>query len=88
LGAPMPCPARTSVRLDFTMASPASGEVEVFDLSGRRVASVARGLFAAGTSSVRWDLTDAAGRRVAPGIYLARVRVGAGSESRRVIVVP
>jgi FlgD Ig-like domain len=88
LGAPMPCPARTSVRLDFTMASPASGEVEVFDLSGRRVASIARGPFAAGTSSVRWDLTDAAGRRVAPGIYLARVRVGARSESRRVIVVP
>jgi hypothetical protein len=41
------------------------------------VRELARGGFAAGDQSLNWDGRDASGRRVAPGVYFALVRVGA-----------
>ncbi len=86
LGAPMPSPARTSVRFDLTLASAAEGRVEVFDLSGRRIAMLAHGRFSAGRTRLLWNLEDRDGRRVAPGVYLARAAVNEESVSRRIVV--
>ena len=59
--------------------------VEVADVTGRRVRSWTE---AAGARSLRWDLRDSSGRRVAPGVYLVSVRSGEEFASRRVLVVP
>lgn len=75
LGAPVPNPARGRVRLPVTL--PASGgEVAVFDALGRRVAVLA---VVAGVAE--WDTA-----RVAPGVYVVRLRSAVGEASRRVVV--
>ena len=51
-------------------------DVGVFDVSGRRVATLHAGAFAAGRHAIRWDGSGAGGRPVAPGVYL--VRMGSG----------
>ena len=54
---------------------PAGAAVEVLTLGGQRVRQLAeRG----GDGGVAWDLRDASGRRVAPGVYLVRASVEGG----------
>ena len=82
-----PNPARGPVRLAFTLARGADVRLKVLDAQGRQVRTLADGAWAAGAASVAWDLRDDSGRRIAPGLYLARLRTGSASATRRVIVV-
>ena len=72
------------------VASAADGRVEIASATGRRVrawrisAAAAR---AGDGARLRWDLTDAAGRRVAAGVYFARVTLGDVHDTARVVVV-
>lgn len=87
LSAPVPNPARGPVRLAFAMA-PGSGvgRVEVLDLAGRLVRTWEAAPGASG-AAIEWDLADAAGRRVAPGVYRVRLRTGSEQVSRSVLVL-
>lgn len=88
LAAPAPNPARAPVRL--TLAVPATGAItlEVLDVSGRRVWEQESIAPATGAVTVDWDLHDASGRRVSPGFYRVRARMGDASVSRALIVLP
>jgi len=61
--------------------------VELYDLSGRKIRTLARGEFAAGYFSATWDGRDERGFRVGSGVYFLRAR-SLGHEARlRVLVV-
>jgi choice-of-anchor C domain-containing protein len=68
----------------FTFGLPASGaaSLEVSDLSGRRVASLARGSFAAGMRTATWSAAD----RPA-GIYFVTLRAGQRLVTRRITLL-
>lgn len=83
---PAPSPAHATVRLDWSLAERANVQLVVFDPAGRRVRALVDVARAAGPGSVAWDLADDAGRRVAPGLYLVRLRAGGDAMTRRVIV--
>lgn len=71
--APNPFNARTDIR--FELPAPQAYRVEVFDVSGRRVASF-RGLGTAGLNAVSWDGRDDAGRALASGTFTYRLLTG------------
>jgi flagellar hook assembly protein FlgD len=78
---PNPFSESTSMRF-FIERSPASVRIDVFDVSGRRVATLFDAPMTRGTHVVAWDGRDVGGRRVAPGTYFTRLvvngeRVGA-----------
>lgn len=50
-------------------------ELTVFDLSGRRIATVSNERIAAGRIELEWDGRNEAGQLVAPGLYLINLRV-------------
>lgn len=83
MASPWPNPARGT--LNFSFAGRGEGELEILDLAGRRVATPWRGT-ASGDQTARWDGADEAGRRVASGVYFARLRVGAQTSVKRVVV--
>jgi len=56
-----------------SIAEPTQAEVAVFDLSGRRVATIQRGVLPAGTSNLEWNGRRADGSRAAGGIYFYRL---------------
>lgn len=87
LDRPAPNPAQTIAGLIFTLAKPGPARVEVFDLAGRRVRSLANGHYAAGPTPIGWDLADASGRRVAAGIYLVRAVAEGATAARRLVVL-
>ncbi len=83
---PSPNPARFDVRFEITLPTEAEVDVRVFDITGRELSRVASGVYDAGRAQVSWNLLDRTGRRVAPGVYLVRARLGGESFSRRVLV--
>ena len=87
LAPPAPNPARGTVRLSLSLAAAGGVRLEVFDPAGRRVRLLADGSHPAGTMSLAWDLRDASGHRVRPGVYLVRAKVAATSLGRRLVVL-
>ena len=87
LAAPWPNPARSVAQLGFALPRAASLGLEIHDLQGRRVRTLASGRFAAGRYVLAWDLRDDGGQPVAPGVYLARLSGEAGVRTRRIVVL-
>jgi len=85
--APRPDPAREWADLAFTLPAPAHVRMAAYDISGRRVATVADADFAAGTQTVRWDLRDASGARLRPGVVLVRLEVQGTTRTRRLLIM-
>ena len=69
-----PNPFRDDARLTLSLPSPASLEVEVLDVTGRHVRTLAHGMSAAGPRTLRWDGRDETGRTLPAGLYLVRAR--------------
>jgi hypothetical protein len=78
--AAVPNPFNPRTVLSFSLPRAGAVRVQVFDLAGRRVATLLDGSYEAGPMSVEWDGTDEAGRAVASGTYFARAQ-GAGVEA-------
>lgn len=81
-----PNPLRDSTTLRFGLPRASRVQLDVLDVSGRRVRSLGARLLDAGEQSVRWDGRDDAGRAVGAGLYFARVR-GEGVEAITKVVI-
>jgi len=92
LAAPEPNPVSRDggrVALGYRIADRHRDEplrLEIFDLSGRRVRTLTSGPARAGIQRATWDLRDTDGRAVRPGLYFARLRVGATQLTRNLMV--
>lgn len=83
---PFPNPMRGSATVRFAVAMRGPVDVAVYDAAGRRVRALETGVSAAGRHEVTWDARDDRGHGVAAGLYFVRVRAGAASDSRRIVV--
>ena len=68
-----PNPSRKSALLSFAAEPERDVVLEMFDVGGRRVATVFRGKVAAGPGSFTWSRTGRGGERVPAGLYFARL---------------
>jgi hypothetical protein len=78
-------PEDFSVR--FAVPHTAWIKVDVFDVNGRWVKSIANDIFEAGRYSRSWDRRDAQGRKVATGIYLIRMQADGFKAVRKVVIM-
>ena len=62
-------------------------ELTVFNELGQRVVELVDELQPAGESEVRWSGRDEAGNRLASGIYLYRLRAGAATQTRKLLLM-
>ena len=81
-----------SERLTVALNLPSSAyeqfvEVAVYDILGRRVRTLAKGLGLPARLDLTWDGLDEQGRRVAGGVYVVRVQAGSFSQSRPIMRV-
>lgn len=84
-----PNPFRKSTSLRFALAAESSARVDIFDVSGRHVATLFDGRMPAGNHSLVWDGRNESGRLVGEGVYLARLAAaGAASSVRLVRLAP
>ena len=85
---PRPNPARSGAEIAFELPREAPVEVAVYDLGGRRVATVASGRLGEGHHSVRWNAQDESGRRVAAGLYFVRFSTPGLTRVHRLALLP
>ncbi len=71
-----PNPFNPSTSLAFSLSDPARTRLDIFDIRGRRLATLLDESLAAGTYSVVWHGTDQKGRALSSGVYFARLRSG------------
>jgi hypothetical protein len=76
-----------SVSIGYRLSGDSSVDLSVFDVLGRRVRVLAGGEQPRGAHHVSWDETNAAGRRVASGVYFVRLATADQVETRRVVFV-
>lgn len=87
LHAPAPNPASVGTTLSFELPRAGAARLRLLDAGGRLVRTLAAGEWPAGRHEARWDGRDAAGARVAPGLYFARLEAGGRVLVRRVALV-
>jgi hypothetical protein len=80
-------PGVSHARLAVDLPAPMYADVEVLDIQGRRVRSIARGILPSGRTSLAWDAANEEGTRVKSGVYFIRLRCGGRSHSARVVVL-
>jgi hypothetical protein len=82
-----PNPVSSGTAFTFRLAGAARVHLEMLDVAGHRVRSLAEGIHAAGRYVIHWDATDAAGRRLPSGIYFLRLDAAGVVTTRRVVLV-
>ncbi len=82
----MPNPVSRSARFAFELNRPGRVALDVYDVSGRRVARIVETEFAAGVHTAAWDGRDARGVRLGPGLYIYQLSMGGQRLSRRLIM--
>ncbi len=81
LSEPYPSPASDAVTLAFTLPDTGPVELTVYDLAGRRVATVLNAETTAGRHEVSWSCGE-----IPSGVYLYRLETSAGSLTRRLVI--
>jgi hypothetical protein len=66
---------------------PATAQLQVFDLRGRRIYQTAKPVVADGEQRLDWDGWSADGQRVPSGVYFVRIQVGAAEYSGRFVIL-
>jgi hypothetical protein len=80
-----PNPSAETVRLRFELARWAEVALEVLDVQGRRVRTVARGIREPGWHEAAWSGDDELGVRLGAGIYFVRLRAEGREWTQRVV---
>ena len=71
-----PNPFNSSTTIRYRLEEPGRVRLEIFDVQGQKVKTLADGYAGSGVYQVEWDGTDASGKPVATGVYLARLQKG------------
>ncbi|HET7498825.1 MAG TPA: hypothetical protein VFM00_11035, partial [Candidatus Eisenbacteria bacterium] len=87
LAAPAPNPVRDEAAFRFGLPLAARVRLDLFDIRGRRVATALDAQLPAGRHEAVWRRTDARGRRVASGVYVARLEALGEVRIRKLVLV-
>ena len=82
-----PNPTRAGSRIEYSLARDGRVLIEIFNVRGQRVRTLADRTEPAGARSLAWDGRDDDGVPVSSGVYLVRLTVGEYTDKRKVAIV-
>lgn len=82
-----PNPFISSTSISFELAESGFTSVEVFDLAGRKVLSLADQEMVQGMHSMQWNGCNTSGEPVSPGLYFCRIEAGGTIETTGLCVL-
>ncbi len=80
-----PDPFSAATRVAFSTAKDGMADVSVFDLAGRRVRRLSRGVLGSGAHELVWDGRADDGAAVRGGVYFVRLEAGGEMLTRRIV---
>lgn len=82
-----PNPFNPATQIQFTLQSSADVKLDIFDVTGRLVATLINDSMNAGSHTVTWNATNNAGVSVGSGVYIYRLTVGEEVQSRTMTLI-
>jgi Zn-dependent metalloprotease len=82
-----PNPFGPATRIEYSLPQRSGVHLAVYNVSGQKVRTLANGPREAGRYQVSWDGRDAAGQRVAAGVYFYRLEADFGTLTKKMTVL-
>jgi len=82
-----PNPFNPSTSISFYIPGPDRVRLEIFDVQGRRIRTLADRQMEGGRHTLQWNGTNDAGRQVSSGIYVYRLVSGKRSLTRKLVMM-
>jgi flagellar hook assembly protein FlgD len=82
-----PNPFNPSTSIEFYVPRESRVAVDIYDVSGRRVANLADAVMEKGLRRVVWNGVDEAGSRATSGMYFYTVKIGKESLTRKMVLM-
>ena len=82
-----PNPFSPSTRIEFALPRRGPVDIAVYDVSGRRVATLLHGEVDAGIHDVAWNGKNSQGASVAAGVYWCVIKTPEGQKSRSLVLM-
>jgi len=82
-----PNPFNPTTTIRFTLPERAQVQLAIFDVRGRRIATLVDREMPAGLSRVQWDGRDRRGSQVSSGVYFYRIVAGRHIETRKMVLL-
>jgi hypothetical protein len=83
----MPNPFNPKTTIAFSLTTPSDVVLEIFDVAGRKVATLVDERLPAGPYNAEWTGFSDGGERVASGVYFYRLRAGERETSRKMVLL-
>ena len=82
-----PNPFNSSTTIRFSLPTPESISLSIFNLTGQKVASLVSGSREAGEYTIYWDGKDDDGNELASGIYVYRLKSSTYDETKKLLLL-
>jgi flagellar hook assembly protein FlgD len=82
-----PNPFNPATKIRFSLPASSHVKLDVYDIKGRKVATLVDGYRAAGNHTVIWEGRDSAGNLVASGIYFYRIEAGDLTGTKKMLLL-
>jgi len=82
-----PNPVRGGTNIVFRLPRDSAVELSIYNVQGRQVAQLFEGLRSAGANQLWWDGRNAAGDRLAEGIYFYRLQANGQAETKKLLLL-
>ncbi|MFQ5512575.1 MAG: metallophosphoesterase [Candidatus Krumholzibacteriia bacterium] len=82
-----PNPFAVATRLGYSLPGDGPANLSIYDVRGRRVATLVDATLPAGDYTALWDGRRADGRRLARGVYFGVLRFGGETRTRKIVYV-
>jgi len=82
-----PNPFNPSTNINFRLPTASFVDLSVYNILGRKIMTLAGGMYRAGNYTITWDGCDEAGCAVAGGVYFYRLRAGGADLSRKMLLL-
>ncbi|WP_456484750.1 C25 family cysteine peptidase [Desulfurobacterium sp.] len=82
-----PNPAFNSTNIRFALPSRMDISLDIYDITGRHITTLAKGTYKAGYYTVRWDGSDKNGKRLPAGLYIYMLKTGSRTLTRKLVLL-
>lgn len=82
-----PNPFNPTTSIQFALPSKSHVKLEVYNLLGRKIATIADNIFESGTHTVNWDGKNNSGEQSASGIYFYKIKADQFDQTRKMILL-
>jgi len=83
---PEPNPFSSETLLEFVLTQEQSVDLAVYDIHGRRISTIARGVYPSGSHREGWSGKATDGTALAPGVYFISLEAGNYRSTQRVVL--